>query len=165
VQAEALTRNLEGFSRFFDVICAASGDFIDFTKFASLAAIERMTARRYFDVLVDTLLVYPVYPFTRSPRRRLIQHPRYYLFDVGVLNGALGKFEVSADRSGALFEHLVLQLLHSELKSRDLDARISFYRTEAGAEVDFVVELGGRSLRDRSEGLAKRRSCGSSWAA
>ena len=32
IQAEALTRNLEGFSRFFDVVCSRSGDFIDFTK-------------------------------------------------------------------------------------------------------------------------------------
>ncbi len=66
IQAEALTRNLEGFSRFFDVMCAASGSFIDFTKFASLAAIERMTARRYFDVLADTLLIHRIEPFTRS---------------------------------------------------------------------------------------------------
>lgn len=142
IQAEALTRNLEGFSRFFDVICAASGSFMDFTKFASLASIERMTARRYFDVLADTLLIQRVEPFTRSAHRRLIQHPRYYVFDVGVLNGALGTFEVSRDRIGNLFEHLVLQLLHSELKARDLDYRLSVYRTEAGAEVDFVLELG-----------------------
>jgi predicted AAA+ superfamily ATPase len=141
VQAEALTRNLEGFSRFFDVICGASGDFIDFTKFASRASIERMTARRYFDVLVDTLVVRSVEPFTKSARRRLVQHPRYYLFDVGVLNGALRNFEVSADRAGTLFEHLVLQLITAEAASRDLDYRVSVYRTDAGAEVDFIVEL------------------------
>lgn len=141
VQAEALTRNLEGFSRFFDVVCAGSGDFIDFTKFASRAAIERMTARRYFDVLVDTLVLRSVDAFTKSARRRLVQHPRYYLFDVGVLNGALRNFETSADRSGNLFEHLVLQLIVSEAAARDLECRVSVYRTEAGAEVDFIVEL------------------------
>lgn len=144
VQAEALTRNLEGFSRFFDVACAGSGDFIDFTKFASRAAIERMTARRYFDVMVDTLVVRSVEPFTKSVKRRLVQHPRYYLFDVGVLNGALRNFEVSADRVGVLFEHLVLQVILSEIASRDLDCRVSVYRTEGGAEVDFVVEIDRR---------------------
>jgi predicted AAA+ superfamily ATPase len=142
VQAEALTRNLEGFSRFFDTMCAGSGDFIDFTKFASRAAIERMTARRYFDVLVDTLLIRSVEPFTKSAKRRTVQHPRYYVFDVGVLNGALRNFEVSGDRAGVLFEHLVLQLIVSEASSRDLDCRVSVYRTEAGAEVDFIVEVG-----------------------
>lgn len=143
VQAEALTRNLEGFSRFFDVMCSASGEFIDFTKVASLASIERMTARRYFDVLLDTLVVTNVDPFTKSTRRRLVQHPRYYVFDVGVLNGALRNFEVSGDRAGRLFEHLVLQLIVSEASSRDLDCRVSVYRTDAGAEVDFIVEISG----------------------
>jgi len=142
VQAEALTRNLEGFSRFFDTICANSGSFIDFTKYASLASIERMTARRYFDVLADTLVIQPVEPFTKSMTRRIIQHPKYYLFDVGVLNGVLGNFEASADRVGVLFEHLVLQLILSEAKCRDVDYRISAYRTDAGAEVDLVVEIG-----------------------
>lgn len=142
IQAEALTRNLEGFSRFFQIAASRSGDFIDFTKFANQAYIERMSAKRYFDILVDTLVVNAVDPFTKSARRRLIQHPRYYFFDVGVLNGVLGNFEPSADRLGLLFEHLVLQLLLSEAKARDEEIRVSVYRTEAGAEVDFIVEKG-----------------------
>ena len=143
IQAEALTRNLEGFSRFFDVVCSRSGDFIDFTKFASLASIERMSARRYFDVLVDTLVLRAIEPFARSSRTRLVQHPRYYLYDVGVLNGALGNFEASGDRLENLFEHLVLQLLWSEFQGRDEQVRLSVYRTEAGAEVDFILERKG----------------------
>lgn len=140
VQAEALTRNLEGFSRFFDVAAGRSGEFIDFSKFASQAMIERTSARRYFDVLVDTLILESVPPFAKSSKRRLIQHPKFYFFDVGVLNGALGNFEVSPDRKGKLFEHLCLQMLLSEAKGRDKEIRISVYRTEAGAEVDFVLE-------------------------
>jgi predicted AAA+ superfamily ATPase len=143
IQAEALTRNLEGFSRFFDVICSRSGDFVDFTKFASLASIERMSARRYFDVLVDTLVLRAIEPFAKSSRVRLIQHPRFYLYDVGVLNGALGNFEASSDRVGNLFEHLVLQLLWSEFQGRDEEIRLSVYRTEAGAEVDLILERKG----------------------
>ena len=140
IQAEALTRNLEGFSRFFDVVAARSGDSMDFTKFSSQASIERTTARRYFDILVDTLVVESVGPFSKSGKKRLIQHPKFYFFDVGVLNGALSNFEVSSDRKGRLFEHLCLQMILSEAKSRDEDIRVSVYRTEAGAEVDFIVE-------------------------
>jgi uncharacterized protein len=142
VQAEALTRNLEGFSRFFDVAVAGSGSFLDFTKFGSLASIERMSARRYFDVLADTLVVQPVDPFSKSRKTRLVQHPRYYVFDVGVLNGALHNFEASADRIGNLVEHLVMQLIIAGAKCRDEDIRLSVYRTEAGAEVDFILERG-----------------------
>lgn len=142
IQAEALTRNLEGFSRFFDLLSARSGDFVDFSKLASLAQIERMSARRYFDIVVDTLIALPLEAFAKSAKRRFIQHPKFYFFDVGVLNGCLGNFEVSADRIGMLFEHFCLQMIVSEFKARDQDFRISVYRTEAGAEVDFIVERG-----------------------
>ena len=140
IQAEALTRNLEGFSRFFDVACSHSGDFVDFTKFASLASIERMSAKRYFDILIDTLVVHAMEPFAKSRRIRLVQHPRFYLYDVGVLNGALNNFEASNDRIGNLFEHLVLQLIRSELQGRDEEIRFSVYRTQTGSEVDLILE-------------------------
>lgn len=140
IQAEALTRNLEGFSRFFEAAVSRTGDFIDFSKMASLAQIERMSARRYFDILVDTLIVTPVDAFTKSSRRQLVQHPRYYLFDVGVLNAALRNFEVSVDRIGLLFETLFLQSFLSTIKSTANEVRVSVYRTANGAEVDFIIE-------------------------
>jgi uncharacterized protein len=140
IQAEALTRNLEGFSRFFETVLSNSGNFIDFTKYASQSGIERMTARRYFDVLADTLIIVPVEPFSKNSKRRLIQHPKHYAFDVGVLNGVLRNFEASTDRIGQLFEHLVLQCLRATAQGHDKELRFSTYRTEAGAEVDFIIE-------------------------
>ncbi len=142
IQAEALTRNIEGFSRFFQVVASRSGDFVDVSKYAAASMVDRSTARRFFEILEDTLVMYSVEAFSRSPKRRLIQHPRYYFFDVGVWNGALGNFTVSSDRIGILFEHLILQLLKSAFKNQDEDVRISSYRTDAGAEVDFIVERG-----------------------
>lgn len=146
IQAEALTRNLEGFSRFFEVAASRNGDFIDFSKFSSQSYIERTSACRYFDILCDTLVVEKVEAFSKSSKRRLIQHPRYYFFDVGVLNGVLNNFAVSADRKGMLFENLFLQCVLSEFRALDQEARISVYRTEHGAEVDFVIEIGKKII-------------------
>lgn len=143
VQAEALTRNLEGFSRFFQIIASRNGDFIDFAKYSSQAMIEITSARRYFEILQDTLVLQVVPPFAKSHKRRLIQHPRYYFFDTGALNGALENFEPSGDRMGGLFENLTLQLISSTAKSLDIPLQVSVYRTEAGAEVDFIVQRSG----------------------
>jgi predicted AAA+ superfamily ATPase len=144
IQAEALTRNLEGFSRFFNITAAWSGDFVDFTKMASLAEIERTSAKRYFEILEDTLVVRRLEPFAKSEKIRLIQHPRFYFFDVGVLNGVLGNFETSVDRMGKLFEHLVVQTVAATAQALDKDVRLSVYRTAGGAEVDLIVEEGSR---------------------
>lgn len=142
IQAESLTRNLEGFSRFLNIAAAWSGDFVDFTKLSSLAEIERTSARRYFEILMDTLVVHRLEAFAKSDKVRLIQHPRYYFFDVGVLNGIMGNFEASEDRIGHLFEHLVLQSVISTAQALDLDIRTSVFRTQTGREVDLIVEDG-----------------------
>jgi uncharacterized protein len=142
IQAEALTRNLEGFSRFFNVAAAWSGDFLDFAKMSSLAEIERTSAKRYFEILEDTLIVNRLEAFAKSEKVRIIQHPRFYLFDVGVLNGVMGNFEPSPDRIGRLFEHLVIQTVRATAQALDKDIRMSVYRTAGGAEVDLILEEG-----------------------
>jgi len=151
VQAEALTRNLEGFARFLSVCAEYAGRFLDLAKLATDAQIARQSAVRYFEVLEDCLIVQRLAPFAKSARRRLVQHPRYYFFDPGVLNGLLGNFKVSPDRIGNLFEHLIFtQIAHSAL-ALDKRINISSYRTEHGAEVDFIVTSNGETLAIESK--------------
>lgn len=142
VQAESLSRNLEGFARFLGTIGSWAGRHLDLAKVASAAQVPRQSAGRWFEVLEDTLLVLRADAFAKSATRRLVQHPKFYFFDPGVLNGLLGNFTASSDRSGVLFEHLVFtQLVHSAA-AFDERVRLSTFRTEHGAEVDFVLERG-----------------------
>ncbi|OGW72752.1 MAG: hypothetical protein A2Y02_02155 [Omnitrophica bacterium GWA2_52_12] len=144
VQAESLTRNLEGFSRFLNVTAGWAGHFLDLSKIAAAAQVARQSAARYFEILEDCLIVHRSEPFTKSLSRRLVQHPKFYFFDTGVLNGLLENFQPSQDRIGPLFEHLIFtQILHSA-SARDHQIRISSFRTEHGAEVDLIVETGGK---------------------
>jgi predicted AAA+ superfamily ATPase len=140
VQAEGLTRNMEGFARFLAVAAEYATEFLDLSKFGSQAMIDRQSAARYFEILEDTLIVHRADSFAKSGRRRLIQHPRYFVFDNGVLNGLLGSFAVTPDRKGRLFENFLFSQLLFSAKSSAKPIRISSYRTEHGAEVDYIVE-------------------------
>jgi predicted AAA+ superfamily ATPase len=142
IQAEALTRNIEGFARFLRIAAACAGKFLDLSKLAKEAQVPRQTALRFFEILEETLIVYRAEPFARSERRRLLQHPRYFFFDNGVLNALLGNFAVSPDRVGLLFEHLFFGQVRATAAARDLELRMSTFRTEHGAEVDLVLEAG-----------------------
>lgn len=140
IQAEALTRNLEGFSRFLFIAAARSGQFLDLTKLASESKIARQTAVRFFEILEDTLIIQRCPMFSKNISKRLIKHPRYFFFDTGVLNALLGNFYPSLDRKGNLFEHLIFnQILHNAY-ALDLDLKVSSFRTSSGIEVDFIVE-------------------------
>lgn len=146
IQAEALTKNIEGFSRFLFVAAADAGKFLDLLKLSSSAGIPRQSAVRYFEILEDTLILRRCEAFRKSERRRLVQSPRFFFFDTGVLNGLLGNFIASADRIGALFEHLFFNQISDSAAAKDQEIRISSYRTEHGAEVDFIVEMGKEVL-------------------
>lgn len=141
VQAESLTRNLEGFARFLSIAAERASQHLDLSKLAAAAQVARQSAVRYFEILEDTLIVRRADPFSKSANRRLVQHPKFYFFDVGVRNGLLASFDVGADRIGGLFEQLVFSQLVASAAAADVDIRISSYRTAGGAEVDLVVEL------------------------
>ncbi|MBI4598385.1 MAG: ATP-binding protein [Candidatus Omnitrophica bacterium] len=146
IQAEALTRNIEGFSRFLFVVAAEAGKFLDLSKLASAAGVPRQSAVRFFELLEDTLVLRRCEAFRKSERRRLTQSPRHFFFDTGVLNGLLNNFTASGDRLGMLFEHLLFNQLVDSALAKDQSLRISSYRTEHGAEVDFIVEYGRHVL-------------------
>ncbi len=139
--AEGLTRNLEGFVRFINVAAAWSGRFLDMAKMALAAQMPRQTVMRFFEILEDCLLVKKIPAFAKSSSRRLLQHPKFYFFDVGVLNGLLGNFHVSEDRLGWLFEHFIGNMLENEASARDEMIQLSTFRTEHGAEVDYILEI------------------------
>ena len=55
-----------------------------------------------------------------------------------------GSFDVSEDRKGRLFEHLVFNQLQSSAWSKDLNLKLSNFRSRGGLEVDFLLDLDGK---------------------
>jgi predicted AAA+ superfamily ATPase len=143
ILAESLVRQVHGFSRFLNVAAENSGKLLDFSKFASKSKVNRSAARRFYEILEDTLICDKVDPYFCEDAD-MVKHPKYYLFDIGVVNGLLGNFIASPDRIGLLFEHLFFNQLKNTSYSIDKDIKISHFRTRGGLEVDFIVEIDGR---------------------
>jgi len=142
IQAEALTRSLESFLRFFSETVLCVGQFVDYTKLAKKAKISRHSCARYFEVLQDTLVGDLIFPFPELVESLdLIKHPKFYLFDCGVYNGLLGNFTPSLDRIGVLAEQLIYSQLQASAKAADKAISIHSLRTRSGVEIDFAVRL------------------------
>jgi predicted AAA+ superfamily ATPase len=149
IQAEALIRSIGTYARFLDLAATSSGDWINYSKIASDAEIPKETVRRFFQILEDTLLCFRIPPFSpKSSGRRVSQRDRVVLFDVGVRNALLGVHRSSppATDKGRLFEQwFVLQCL-AFIRAHRLPWKVFGYRTDAGAEVDLVIDTGPRIL-------------------
>lgn len=143
IQAEALTQNLGAYARFLDVAAEASGDWINYSKLSSDTEIPKETIRRFFTLLEDTLIVFRIPPFRPArSRRRVSQRDRFIFFDLGVRNALLGlhRGPLGPSEYGKLFEQWMLLQMLSYLRAHRKPWQVSAYRTDAGAEVDGVLQ-------------------------
>jgi predicted AAA+ superfamily ATPase len=144
IQAEALTRNLEGYGRFIMSAAQQSGMVLDFSKIAKQAKIERKACSRFYEILEDTLIASRLEVFDKTTAE-IKKRPKFYFFDTGVLNGLLANFVSSGDRRGMLFEHLVVNQVLASAKARDIPVKASYFRTRGGYEVDLILEVGSKT--------------------
>jgi predicted AAA+ superfamily ATPase len=149
IQAEALSKNIGTYARFLDVAAEASGDWLNYSKIASDSEIPKETIRRFYQILEDTLVVFKINAFKpKNSKRRMSQRDRYLFFDIGVRNAILGlhRQKQTMTEKGRLFEQwFILQCCYF-IHAHKLDWKLSSYRTEAGAEVDVIIDTGNKYL-------------------
>jgi predicted AAA+ superfamily ATPase len=82
--------------------------------------------------------------------KRLVKTPKVYFTDTGTLCHLVGlkdpEHAASGPMGGAIFETAVLMEIVKTLTHRGEDARVYFWRTSSGAEVDLVVEASGKLI-------------------
>lgn len=142
---EGLTRNVPAFSRFLEAVGYSHGELVNYANIARDCGVDAKTVKEYFQILCDTLLGRILLPYKPRQERQVIgKAPKFYLFDVGVA-GALTKrwlVEPRGEQFGRALEHLVLMELAAHASYREAGYEIGFWRTKAGAEVDFVLGRG-----------------------
>ena len=140
VRLEGWARNAGAFARFLEAISFSHGAVLNLANVARECQIERKTVAAYVEVLEDLLLAFRVPVFTRRARRETSAHPKLYLFDAGVYRSLRprGPLDRPEEIEGAALEGLVAQHLRAWIAYRG-GTGLYFWRTRAGAEVDFVV--------------------------
>lgn len=143
ILAEALTRNIDHYSRFLAQIAGCATQVLNYEKLASDAQLSATTVRRYIDVLSDTLIAEAIEPWSKGKKRKAISASKLFFFDLGIVNALLGVRQYSGRdaNAGWQFEQFIAQeiLAYRDYVSRDLS--INFWRSADKYEVDFV--LGG----------------------
>jgi predicted AAA+ superfamily ATPase len=143
IQAEALSRNIESFSRFLSRAAQWSGELLNFEGIGRDSQVPARTVREYYSLLEDTLVGTMLEPLQTTGRRKAISRGKFYLFDIGVVRALCGERGLGPDGPafGRAFEHFVWQELRAYRDYFARSASIHFWRDVGGAEVDFV--LGG----------------------
>jgi predicted AAA+ superfamily ATPase len=145
IQAEAIVRSIESFSRFLNTAALSNTEQVIFSAVGSDAEVPARTVREFFGILEDTLVgtLLPAYRGTSS--RKAMAAAKFYLFDVGVANALQGRFALRAGTPeyGKALEHLIWRELTSALSYLSLDSTLYYWRSLSQFEVDFVLEHRG----------------------
>jgi predicted AAA+ superfamily ATPase len=142
IQQEALVRNIGGFGRFLEIAAFQCGDLLNVSAIARDAAVSTRTVTDYYQVLEDTLIGAKLESWRRSPRARMIAHPKFYFFDTGVTNALTRRLTAKTDAPmmGRLFEQWIILETRRAIDYARSEARCFFWRTNHGAEVDLLIE-------------------------
>ena len=135
---------IENENAFFNLVRILSsqiGNLVNKNELSNTLGIHKNTLDNYLFYLEQTFVVDFVRPFYKNPRKELLKSPKIYFRDLGLRNFAIGSFnnfEFRPDK-GRVFENFSYLSLKEKLCAPE---QIYFWRTKAGAEVDFVIVKG-----------------------
>lgn len=140
IQAEGIVRNIGSFTRFLDVAAYNDGEIVNYSNIARECGVSVKTVQGYYQILEDTFLAHRLEPWTSSIRKRLVSHPRYYLFDPGVTNAICQNFStLNPEVRGRRFEQfMILQIIALNSYFR-YGYEFFFWRTNNGIEIDLII--------------------------
>ena len=133
--------NEKAFIHLVKVLASQVGNIVNKDELSNTLGIHKNTLDNYLFYLEQTFILDFVRPFYRNPRKELLKSPKVYFNDLGMRNFAIssfGEFDFRADK-GSLFENFFYLYLKEKLNQ---STQIHYWRTKAGAEVDFVVLKG-----------------------
>jgi predicted AAA+ superfamily ATPase len=141
IREEALSRQLKSFARFMEIAAFSNGEIVVYKNIAQDCGIDYRTVKDYFDILVDTLVGYMIPPFSHTKKRRAVQSPKFYYFDVGIANYLRNRrnIQLGSVDFGHAFEHFIIQELIACLGYDGREEQLSYWRTGSGYEVDAII--------------------------
>ncbi len=139
--AEARIRKVSTFSRFLETAAFSNGEMVNYSRIASECGVSAPTIKEYFQILVDTLTGSFLPSFQKRPKRRVIHAPKFYYFDVGIVNYLLKRGEIKprSEMFGNAFEHFIYQEIRAHRHYSGIEYPIYYWRTASQIEIDFVL--------------------------
>ncbi len=141
IREEGEVRELDSFERFMEVAAISDGEMLNYSNIATDCGVSAKTVKSYFQILYDTLIGYEIPAFRKEIKRKIIQAPRFYYFDVGLANYLMGRTSLKrgTDDYGHAFEHLVMQEIIAYKGYNDKRDTVSYWHTYDQKEVDAVI--------------------------
>ncbi len=126
---------------FWSMLGFQQGTQINQDKLANALEVSSPTIRNYLDVLTELYMVRQLRPWSGNSKKRLVKSPKVYIRDSGLLHRLV---QISDPQTlqghpivGVSWEGFIIENILAHLSDK---WQYSYYRTQAGAEVDLILE-------------------------
>jgi predicted AAA+ superfamily ATPase len=141
---------LVDFRRLMELLALRTGQMLNQSDLARDASLSQPTAHRYINLLETTHLFERVPAYASNRTTRMLKAPKAYWNDTGLAVFLAGYFQEEdlrrARELGNFFESFIYHHLRVLAQLMTPPARLFSWRTQAGQEVDFVLEHGRKVL-------------------
>jgi predicted AAA+ superfamily ATPase len=135
--------DLDQFALAQNLLAARTAQLLSYSEVSCELGVAVNTVKRYVRLLEISYQVFLLRPLLPTTTARLVKRPKLYWTDPGLARLLGGRADLS---NGPLFETAVLDELLRWSSWQAEPPSISFFRTRAGREVDFVVHGSRRIL-------------------
>ncbi|NLH18198.1 MAG: ATP-binding protein [Phycisphaerae bacterium] len=126
--------------RFWTMLAHCHGQIWNAGKIAAGLGVSDKSVRHYLDILQDTFMVRQLQPYYANTKKRMIKSPKVYLRDSGILHFLLKVYDMEDLYAhpiiGPSWEGWCIEQIGANLPAA---AEMSFYRSNAGAEIDLLI--------------------------
>jgi predicted AAA+ superfamily ATPase len=138
--------NLPDFNRLLGLAAFRTGRLLNLSDFSRETGLPFTTLRRYMNLLEVTYQVFLLRPYFANIGKRLVKMSKLYFSDTGMACHLTGTDSISSldaqGNMGAMAETWIATELIKLLPVTDHRLKLYFWRTQAGQEVDFLIERG-----------------------
>jgi len=129
------------FRNLLKLVSVQTGNLLNYEQVTSDLDIYFEKAKQLLSVMEETFLIKRIKPLHGNMTTELKKQPKVYFLDMGLRNFMTSNFSDLELRTnkGEIVESMVLNNLYYNQKDK---ADILFWRTKAGAEVDFIIRKG-----------------------
>ena len=140
--------NIPDFNRLLSLMAFRTGGLLNLSDLSRETGLPFTTLRRYMNLLEVTYQVFLLTPYHANIGKRLVKTPKVFMNDTGMACYLRGVHDWSAlehqGQVGSMVETWVAAEISKLMAVTDSRFHLYFWRTHAGHEIDFLLELGGK---------------------
>ena len=142
------------------------GSLVSTHELGKSLGMSHETVNHYIDLLEKGFIVFRLPGFSRNPRKEITKMNKIYFYDTGIRNVLTENFNTLDYRTdtGALWENFLIAERRKKIEYERFYGSAYFWRTYAGAELDYIEERNGQVAAYEFKWKAKLGKAPASWS-